>query len=71
MDIGTEQVHGEAVCVAGKSTAEVASESARHATRVPHCRRDLGLSSLKISIFGGQRKGEFENDNGASRGGDG
>ena len=43
-----------------KSTAEDASESARHATRVPHCRRDLGLSSLKFSIFGGQRKGDFE-----------
>ena len=54
-----------------ENTAEVASESVRHATRVPHCGRDLGLSSLKISIFGGQRKGEFENDNGASRGGDG
>ena len=43
MDIGTEQVHGEAVCVTGKRTAEVASESARHAKRVPNCRRDLGL----------------------------
>ena len=54
-----------------EQTAGIASDSARDATRAPHCVRDLGLSSLKISIFGGQRKGEFENDNGASRGGDG
>ena len=64
-------MQGEVVCVAGGTTAGIASDSARDATEPSHCVRDVGLSSLKFSIFGGQRKGEFENDNGASQGGDG
>jgi len=52
-----------------EQTAGIASDSARDATRAPHCVRDLGLSSLKISIFGEQRTGYLKNDKGASRGG--